>query len=203
MAAENVAVAGAASEEDFLRADLYDFLAALLARPPDRELLDRCAALTGDDTDIGGAVAALSRLARATTERAARDEFTALFIGVGRGELLPYASYYMTGFLNEKPLAKLRADMRRFSIEREANVYEPEDNIASLCEMAAGLIRGRFGRAATLTEQRDFFNTHIAPWAEHFFSDLETADGSVFYAPVGTLGRAFIEVEREAYRLEG
>ncbi|GMG84234.1 hypothetical protein LNKW23_34490 [Paralimibaculum aggregatum] len=176
-------------------------MAALLAHPPNRALLDRVARLSGDETTLGKAVGALSRLARATTEKAAEREFNALFIGLARGELLPYASYYLTGFLNEKPLALLRSDMRRLQITRAPNVYEPEDNIASLCEMMAGLIRGRFGQPAELATQRDFFSAHLGPWAEHFFTDLEGAEGSVFYAPVGSVGRAFMAIEREAFRM--
>ena len=191
------------AEEDALRADLYDLLAALLARPPSRELIDRVAALSGDTGALGQAVTALARIARATTEAAAEREFNQLFIGLGRGELLPYASYYMTGFLNEKPLARLRGDMARLGVSRAENVYDPEDNIASLCEMMAGLIRGRFGAPAELQTQKDFFATHLGPWAGHFFTDLEGAKGSVFYAPVGAIGRTFVEIEREAFRMGG
>ena len=190
-------------EEDLLRADLYDFLGALLAFPPKDALLKQAAGLKGDDTELGRAISALARIARATSPGAVRTEFEALFIGLGRGELLPYASYYMTGFLNEKPLAILRNDMNRLGIERAPNVYEPEDNIASLCEMMAGLIRGRFHMPAGLERQRTFFNAHVAPWAKHFFTDLEGAKTSVFYAPVGSVGRIFMEIEREAFRMAG
>jgi len=188
-------------EEDVLRADLYDLLAALLSRPPSRDLIDRVAELEGDDGELGRAVKALARIARATTELTAESEFTGIFIGIGRGELVPYASYYMTGFLNEKPLAVLRNDMARLSIEREPNVYEPEDNIASLCEMMSGLIRGRFGEPADMDGQKEFFSKHVGPWAGHFFTDLEGAKGSVFYAPVEAIGRVFLEIEREAFRM--
>ena len=191
------------SEEDALRADLYDFLGALLAAPPSEYLLKEAAGLTGDETDIGRGVRALSAIARAMTPGAAREEFEALFIGLGRGELMPFGSYYLTGFLNEKPLATLRNDMARLGIERAPNVYEPEDNIASLCEMMAGMIRGRFYAAASLDEQKRFFNTHVSPWAGHFFSDLEGAKNSVLYAPVGAIGKAFMEIEREAFRMAG
>lgn len=189
------------SEEDGLRADLYDMLGALLSRPPSRELLDRVTGLNGDESDLGRGVAALARVAKATTEKAAETEFNALFVGLGRGELLPYASFYLTGFLHEKPLALLRTEMTRLGIARAENVYEPEDNIASLCEMMSGLIRGRFGTPADLGTQRSFFNTHLGPWGGHFFSDLEQAKGSVLYAPVGSVGRAFLEIEREAFRM--
>lgn len=191
------------AQEDALRADLYDFLGALLARPPSAELMARAAGLTGDGGDIGRGIGALAAIAKATTPGAAREEFEALFIGLGRGELMPFASYYLTGFLNEKPLATLRNDMARIGAARAENVYEPEDNIASLCEIMAGLIRGRFYAAAPLDEQRTFFNRHIGPWAGHFFADLEGAKNSVFYAPVGAIGRAFVEVEKEAFRMAG
>jgi len=191
------------SEEDALRADLYDFLAAMLATPPSADLLAKAAGLAGDDGDLGRAIGALATIAAASDPGSARQEFEALFIGVGRGELIPYASYYMTGFLHEKPLAKLREDMAGLGIERAPNVYEPEDNIASLCEMMAGLIRGRFLAAAGLDEQRRFFGTHVAPWAGHFFNDLEGAKNAVLYAPIGAAGRAFMEIEKEAFRLTG
>ncbi|SDK57140.1 TorD/DmsD family molecular chaperone [Aliiruegeria lutimaris] len=191
------------SPEDRLRADLYDFLSALLAAPPDAALLEKAAALGGDETDLGRAIGSLSRVAQAVTPKAVESEFNALFIGLGRGELLPYGSYYMTGFLNEKPLSKLRDDMAALQIARAPNVFEPEDNIASLMEMMAGMIMGRFGPPATLERQKEFYFRHIAPWASHFFGDLEGAQNSILYAPVGSVGRAFMEIESQAFRMSG
>ncbi len=187
--------------EDRLRADLYDFLGLLLARPPEQSLLSQSAALSGDDSVLGIAVAGLARVAKLSKPQAVEREFNALFVGLGRGELLPYASYYMTGFLNEKPLAALRRDMAARGMTRAPNVYEPEDNIASLMEMMAGLISGRFGQTATLKEQQTFFAKHIGPWAGHFFTDLEAAKNSVLYASVGAVGRVFMEIEVEAFRM--
>ncbi len=189
------------SNEDRLRADFYNFLGLLLAAPPDQTLLDQVAGLSGDETDLGQAVEALSRVAKVTKPAAAEREFNALFIGLGRGELLPYASFYLTGFLNEKPLAQLRNDMAASGITRAKNVFEPEDNIASLMEMMAGMIVGRFGAPASLEGQKTFWNKHIGPWAAHFFSDLEAAENSVLYASVGSAGRVFMDIEREAFRL--
>ncbi len=189
------------AEEDRLRADFYNFLGLLLAAPPDRGTLDMTAGLAGDDSDLGQAMQALARVARVTSPQAAEREFNALFIGLGRGELLPYASYYLTGFLNEKPLAQLRSDMAARSITRAPNVYEPEDNIASLMEMMAGMIVGRFGAPAPLDDQRMFWSRHIAPWAGHFFADLEAAENSVFYASVGTAGRVFMEIEKNGFAM--
>lgn len=190
------------AEEDRLRADLYDFLGVLLAAPPTESLMAQTAGLSGDsETDLGIAVAALSRIAKHTKPQAVEREFNALFIGLGRGELLPYASYYLTGFLNEKPLAALRRDMAARGMTRAQNVYEPEDNIASLMEMMGGLITGRFGKPATLMDQKTFFNKHIGPWAGHFFTDLEAAKNSVLYASVGAVGRVFMDIETEGFRM--
>ena len=187
--------------EDRMRADLYDFLGALLSAPPDAALLKKSAALAGDESELGRAVHALSRVATAATPAMVESEYNTLFIGVGRGELLPYGSYYLTGFLNEKPLAALRDDMKALAIDRAPGVSESEDHIASLFEMMAGMITGRFGRPVPLDRSRDFFNRHIGNWANYFFSDLKGARNSVFYAPVGSVGHAFMDIEKEAFRM--
>ena len=144
------------SAEDRLRADLYNYLGVMLARPADQMLLDQTAGLSGDDSPLGEAINGLARVAKAMTPKKVQTEFNALFIGLGRGELLPYASYYLTGFLNEKPLASLRSDMAVQRISRAENVFEPEDNIASLMEMMGGMIVGRFGAPASDATQRAF-----------------------------------------------
>lgn len=191
----------AIAEEDRLRADLYNFLGVLLASPPDQMLLDQAAGLSGDASALGQAIDGLSRVARVTKPKAAEREFNALFIGLGRGELLPYASYYLTGFLNEKPLAQLRGDMAAQGITRAPSVYEPEDNIASLMEMMGGMIVGRFGAPVPLSAQRAFWNKHIGPWAGHFFADLEGAKNSVLYGSVGAVGRIFMTIEKDGFKL--
>lgn len=190
------------AEEDRLRADLYAVLARLLASPPDQEFIDHLATLSGDGSDLGQGINALAKLAAASRQKGVEREYNKLFIGLGRGELLPFASYYLTGFLNDKPLARLRGHMAQMGIERNRDVKEPEDHMATLCEIMAGLIRGEFGDPLTLEDQNAFFNTHLAPWATHFFTDLEAAESSVFYAPVGKIGRAFMEIEIEAFRME-
>ena len=112
---------------------------------------------------------------------------------------MPYASFYLTGFLNEKPLAKLRADMQALGIARKTDVKEPEDHIASICEMMAGLIAGSFGAPADLAAQRGFYDKHLAPWAGKFFADLEKAQGADLYRPVGEIGQLFLAIEAEAF----
>lgn len=187
--------------EDRLRADLYNFLGLVLSGPPDQLLIDQTAGLSGDTSPLGHAIGQLAKVAKVTKPKAVTTEYNALFIGLGRGELLPYASYYLTGFLNEKPLARLRSDMAALKIARSENVFEPEDNIASLMEMMGGMIVGRFGAPASLTQQKEFYAKHIGPWATHFYTDLQGAKASVFYAGVGAVGHAFMDIEREAFRL--
>ncbi|MFT5651641.1 MAG: TorA maturation chaperone TorD [Yoonia sp.] len=188
-------------DEDRLRADLYNFLGVLLSGPPDETLLTMTAGLSGDDSPLGQATSTLAKMAKLSKVKTVASEYSKLFIGLGRGELLPYASYYLTGFLNEKPLARLRDDMAVRGLKRADTVFEPEDNIASLMEMMGAMIVGRFGPEATLDQQKTFFNTHIAPWAGHFYSDLEGAKNSIFYASVATVGRTFMEIETEAFRM--
>ena len=189
------------TEEDGLRADLYDLLSLLLSRPPTAAVLAEIATLTGDETELGAAVTTLAHAAKRTDARRADREFHNLFIGLGRGELLPYASVYLTGFLHEKPLARVRRDMATLGLTRSAGVAEPEDGIATLCEVMAAAIRGTHGQAAPLSRQKELFNAHLAPWAGHFFADLEGAKTAEFYRPVGTVGRLFVEIEKQAFRM--
>jgi TorA maturation chaperone TorD len=182
-----------------MRALHWGLLSLLLARAPDGALLRQLGALAGDGTPLGAARGALAEAARAAEPAALEREFHDLFIGLGRGELLPYASYYLTGFLHEKPLAKVRAEMERLGIAREDGVAEPEDHIATLAEIMAGLLRGAFGEGGD--EARRFFSRHIAPWAGTFFADLERAEHARFYRAVGRLGAVFVEIEAEAATL--
>jgi TorA maturation chaperone TorD len=187
--------------EDRLRADQYQLFARFLAAPAEPGLLQLASGFTGDDTEYGRALGELADRAGRTTPKAASREYHDLFIGIGRGELVPYASYYLSGFLNEKPLARLRGDMARLGIARAETVKEPEDHIAALCEMMAGLITGAFGAPLDLTGQRTFFDSHLAPWAPLFFEDLEKTRSAWLYAPVGTLGRVFMGIEKTAFTM--
>src|SRR5680860_1249240 len=119
-------------EEDRLRADLYNYLGVMLARAPDEMLLAQTAGLSGDASPLGQAIEGLARVAKVTKPKSALTEYNALFIGLGRGELLPYASYYMTGFLNEKPLANLRSDLMARGIKTRSDIKEQEDHIGTL-----------------------------------------------------------------------
>lgn len=195
--------AGAAVLDDIdqARADEYALLASLLVRPPESDLLARLSSLQDNsDTPLGRAHTALAQAAASSSPDTVHREYFELFIGVGRGELLPYASYYLTGFLNERPLARLRADMIRFGIARADGHCEPEDHLGSICEMMSGFACNRF-RISSGDEQ-DFFERHVEPWAGRFFSDLESAKAAGLYRSVGSIGRLFIDIESEAFAME-
>jgi TorA maturation chaperone TorD len=189
--------------EEQLRANGYRLLARFLSAPPTSVDLASAAALEGGDSELGRAIATFAHLAGRTDEGTVREEYEALFIGLARGEIVPYGSYYLTGFLHEKPLAKLRQDMMRLGVERDPAVRDPEDHIASLCEMMAGFIDGSFGGALGIGEQKRFFDNHLGCWAGYFFRDLEAAQSSVLYAALGAVGRTFLEIERAAFELSG
>ena len=185
--------------EDMLRADMYGFLANLLRGEPSNELIKSVASIEGDPSAIGSASSVLATLASKLSGDEIRDEYMRLFIGVGRGEILPYASYYLTGFLNDKPLANLRNDMAELGIERAEGVKDPEDHIVSLFDIMGGMIRGTFGVPTELVAQAQFFKKHIEPWAPVLMQDIEAAKQAVFYAPVGTIGQAFMDIESAAF----
>ena len=192
-------MAGEIDEIDAARAQEYALLAVLLMRAPDTRLLSNLAKLRGDASPLGLAHVALSEAAdRASAENVER-EFFDLFIGIGRGELLPYGSYYLTGFLNERPLARLREDLAAIGVERAEGMVEPEDHAGILCEIMSGLASRRL--PAPPDADRLIFEKHMAPWIGRFFSDLENAEAAEFYRRVGTLGRVFMDIEAEAFDL--
>jgi TorA maturation chaperone TorD len=184
-------------EVDAARAREYALLSLLLVRAPGADLLRRLAQIEGDASPLGVAHAALAQAARDASEERVAREFFALFIGLGRGEILPFGSYYLTGFLHERPLARLRQDMTRLGVERAPGLAEPEDHAAILCEIMAGLA-GQALRAPPGAD-RDLFEAHLAPWMARFFADLERAQGAAFYHSVGKLGRVFMQIESEAF----
>jgi TorA maturation chaperone TorD len=176
-------------------------LARFLSAPPAQADLAAAAALSGDAGALGRAMGEFASLCAGGDAGLIGREFHDLFIGLSRGELIPYGSYYLTGFLNEKPLAKLRQDMARLGIARAKSLADPEDHIASLCEMMAVFIEGTHGCMLSLPEQKAFFGAHIAPWAPVFFRDLEGAKGSKFYAALAAIGNAFLDIERQAFAM--
>lgn len=189
------------AEEDRLRLGWYTLLARLLSGAPDRGFLASLASLEGDETELGQAVQTLAQIARRSEPKEIEQEHFTLFVGVGQAELLPYASYYLTGFLHDRPLARLRGEMAELGIARQDNVSEPEDHIASLCEMMAGLIDGSFGEPADLATQQRFYDTHIGCWAPRFFEDLQASPSARFFMPVGTIGSLFLQIEALGFEM--
>jgi TorA maturation chaperone TorD len=189
---------GTLPEEEQVRARVYALLGALLMAPPGGELLARLAEIDGDPADeagMAGAWWALREAARTSDPAAVSQEHHALFIGLGRGELVPHGSFYLAGFLMEAPLARLRADLAALGLERREEIKEPEDHAGALCDTMALLIT----REPPLAPARQyrFFSEHLEPWMGRFFQDLRAAESASFYRAVGRLGEHFIDIERQ------
>lgn len=191
-------------EEDQQRARFYGLFARLLAAPMSAETIRFVRELEGGEGEFGVAISTLAAMAQRSTEAAADEEFTLLFYGNGSGgELLPYASHYLTGFLYERPLADLRRALSEIGIAAADGLTEPEDHIAFLCEVMYGLITGTWDASPDAACQKSFFENHIAPWAGQFFVDLEKAESAALYMPLGTMGRLFMAIEAEAFAMAG
>jgi TorA maturation chaperone TorD len=183
------------------RADIYRLLGALLAAPPDAALIDLVRAIrpAEDAADAAMTAAWQGLQAAAATADPARlkDEYFSLFIGLGRGELVPYASFYIHGLLMEKVLASLREELAGLGIERQANVAEPEDHAAAVCEIM-GMIISEHGLHF---KQSAFFEDYVGSWLGRFFKDLGTAEAADFYRAVAQLGQQFLAVEQRYFSL--
>ena len=180
------------SEEQW-RVNTYRLLANLLAVPPTDAVLTQLRVLgEANNSSTGSLSGVWGLLAEAACEastESVRDEYNLLFVGMTRGEVMPYASWYLTGFLMEKPLAALRDDLRRLGIQRRADIHEPEDHAAALLEVMSILIE------AGDDNQQRFFDTHIKPWMVSLFDDIKAAESARFYRSVGQLGLAFLRSE--------
>ena len=186
-------------DEQRYRASAYALLAGLLRAAPDQALLDTVSELSpdGDDADedsgdeLGVAMSSLAAAARGRDLALLEQEYNNLFIGVGKGEVVPYGSWYLTGFLMEQPLSDLRDDLRALGFERNDNTHEPEDHAAALFEVFSGMI----SESSSLPPQQVFFEKHMRPWLERFFADLGKARSADFYRSVAQFGAAFLKLE--------
>lgn len=190
------------SEEDRARADHYALLARLFYAAPDAALLG---ALVQSARTLGQgegafpqAWAALGEAARRLDEAAVADEFAALFVSVSKPVVMTNASWYLTGFLQEEPLAELRDDLAELGLGRRSGVMETEDHISALAEVMRHLVLTGPDEAGLARQQR-FFHRHLAPWYERFGDALAAAPGADFYAKAGSLLRAFFDIERQAF----
>ena len=188
------------AEEQRYRAEAYRLIAAMLRSSPNTQLLEQLSGLSHVDApdELSLSLSMLGLAARSSNRESVEDEFQQLFIGLGRGELVPYASWYLTGFLMEKPLGELREQLAGLGFERQQGVHEPEDHIAALCEVMSILIQEDRPHA----ESADFFEQHLAPWSSRFFDDLSQAQAAVFYRNLGRFGAAFIELERRYFSMQ-
>ena len=192
---DEAVVPASVTRDDSVRANAYGLLGALLAAPPSRELFDLLSGIDPPSDDgLGAAWRGLRRAAENADAEAVDDEYHDLFLGVGRGELIPYGSWYQTGFVMDKPLAVLRSDLAALGFERQDDVREPEDHAAALLEtMALVAASPEHG----IDVQRRFFDRHVATWMPTFFADLQTADSARFYRAVGQFGEQFMKFETQ------
>jgi len=184
--------------EQQYRAAAYSILAALLRGVPSQEVLDQISEFSEVEVDEDELLLSMSSLglaAQSTQLDSIDDEYHVLFVGLGRGELVPYGSWYLTGFLMEQPLSILRDDLKALGFERDESVVEPEDHVAAMCEIMMMLISEN--QSDLVETQSIFFEKHIAPWMERFFKDLSEAESAVFYRAVGRFGSAFLDFEKQ------
>ncbi len=179
-----------------MRAGVYELLGRLLASEPTEEVLQvlrNIGEVDASEGEVAMGWELMKQSALKANEQNVKDEYMDLFVGVGRGELVPFGSWYVTGFLMEKPLAVLRTDLAALGIERQEGIVESEDHIAALCDAMAILIRS--GTEVPFARQKSFYNDHIEPWAATFFKDLQSAKSAHFYRSVGFFGEGFISFE--------
>ncbi len=193
------------AEEDLLRAQLYDLLSQLLHAPPTNDQANIIAALESQsEGPFGCSINALAKSANNLNSNEIKENFELLFIGMGRGILLPFASFYLTGFLNEKPLAQLRAAMKQQGLIKRSIHRIPEDHAGSILEIMSLIIKGAGRKPASLPEQKQFFEDHIQSWMPHFFADLANEEEAhPFYRIVGELGKSFLTIESSAFAMLG
>lgn len=204
MSADGISEPGVAapSEEDVMRADVYVLLARLFAEAPSEPLVATIGSLQGDETDFGHALRDLAQSARESGRAGIEDEFNRIFVGLNEAEPPPYASPHLAASLYARPLARLREYLAKLGVEREENVKEPEDHIAFLCEVLAGLILGTFqGRPASIAEQKSFFEAYVQSWMPKFFQELEASKNASFYKHAARVGRKFVEIEQAAFAI--
>jgi len=176
-------------------------LGNLLAGPPEEEVLDLLVRI-GDSADSRDGVARAWSMLKVAADRAERrqlaEEYQDVFIGVGGGEITPYASWYISGSLLERPLIELRNDLKALGIERQEGIGDPEDHAAAVCEVMALTI---VDPDVSIEWQREFFKRHVEPWMGRFFEELQEAPSASFYRAVGCLGEEFTRMEQRYFSM--
>jgi TorA maturation chaperone TorD len=195
----------AEGHEELARAELYGLIARLWLAPPDAALLQQFASVVTEAPEAGAYLEApwqalVGALRQATLQTAA-DEYDALFLGVGKPEVFLYGSYYLAGFLNERPLARLREDLSQLGLTRTAERGETEDHIAYLCEVMRYLIAGDEIAVCNLEQQRRFFRAHLQPWVEQFCDVVAAHPRAQLWRVLADFTRAFVQVEMQGFDL--
>ncbi|WP_159739125.1 TorD/DmsD family molecular chaperone [Vibrio atypicus] len=180
------------NEQQTLRTEIYLLISALFRQCPSQEMLDFLADLEteSEQSEMQKAWQGISAAAKNSQAEALSDEYQELLIGIGRGEVVPFASWHRTGSLMEKPLAEIRHDLQLLGFEREEQVKEPEDHIAALCEVMAMMTNEEEGL------QQVFFNKHIGPWFKSLVNQIRQAEHADFYTAVADLLDAFFTLEQ-------
>jgi TorA maturation chaperone TorD len=190
-------------QEDEARAGHYALLARLFYAGPDAQLLE---AIAGSDEMVagGGPLAGpwstLAAAARGMDPEAARLEYDEVFVGTGKAEVTPYASFYLAETGREKILVRLRQDLASLGLGKVGASQEPEDHVAALFEVMRHLISQGSGDAA-LQKQRDFFSRYIEGSYAPFCSAISRSERANFYKPVGRFAEAFLVVETEGLKV--
>ena len=192
-------------DEEIARAEVYGLLAQLYQAPPAPELLANLR-VAATEAPVAGAFLEepfrqLVGAARACSDDAVADEFEALFGGVGKPEVWAYGSHYLSGFLNDKPLVRLRSDLAALGLGRDESRAETEDHIAYLCEVMRYLIAGDVVAVANLTQQQRFFAAHLQPWVERLCEAIAAQPRAEFYRAVALFTHAFMNVEAQGFDL--
>jgi TorA maturation chaperone TorD len=194
---------GNGEAEELQRAELYGLLARLWLEPPDEALLGEFRVAVTEAPQAGGFLQEpwqqLVGAMRATTLDEARREHDALFHGVGKPEVFAYGSYYLSGFLNEKPLAALRTDLAALGLGRDRDRLETEDHVSFVLEVMRYLIAGEDAAVCNLEQQRRFFRAHVQTWLEALCDAVEAHPRAHTWRAVAAMTRAFVQVETQAF----
>jgi TorA maturation chaperone TorD len=189
--------------EELSRAELYGLLAQLWIAPPGSDLMQRLQGAATQPAEPGTVLEApwqaLLGTMRATTAQAAADEYDALFQGVGKPEIFLYSSYYLSGFLNERPLVQLRHDLRDLDLTRDTARAETEDHVAFVFEVMRYLIAGDDAAVCNLERQRRFFRAHLQTWVDRLCDEVEVHPRASIWRAVAALTRSFMRVETQGF----
>jgi TorA maturation chaperone TorD len=190
-------------DEETARSEIYGLLAGVLYASPAIELISQIRAAATDAPAAGAFLEEPWRhfvgVTRSMSDQAIQAEYDALFGGVSKPEIYLYGSHYLSGFLNEKPLARLRTELKSLGLERSEVMSDTEDHFAYLCEVMRYLIAGEDVAVANLTRQREFFSAHIQPWVHLMCDDIQNNTKANFYASLAELIRAFMGIESQGF----